>query len=140
MSHTHTPEPWEVVTDCEGQCCWFVQQIGNDDPFHRITKIETDEDTARRIVACVNACAGITTEALERELAEEHGFVRAFQREREKLIEQRDELLAALRDSLASLERANNIFNGPINDTIWHKPYETLFDFMYAAIAKAKYK
>jgi hypothetical protein len=56
------------------------------------------------------------------------------------LEQQRDELLAALKASRETLERVNGITgsNKVIIDTIWHTPYETLFDFMDEAIAKAE--
>jgi hypothetical protein len=47
-----------------------------------------------------------------------------------------DELLATLKDARACLEAANNTPNGPITDTIWYGPAETLFDFIDAALEK----
>ena len=47
------------------------------------------------------------------------------------------ELLADMKAARQSLQVANDTPNGPINDTIWHGPAETLFDFMDHAIAKA---
>ena len=57
-----------------------------------------------------------------------------------ELTSQRDKLLSALEKSRYALEIANEIKNGPINDTIWMPQIgcETLFDFMDAAIASAK--
>lgn len=56
-----------------------------------------------------------------------------------KIQSQRDELLATLIESREALQLANDKPNGPIQDTIWmaHRP-ETLFDYMDAAIEKAK--
>ena len=58
----HSPEPWshlahnslkaEVVYDKDGRCVVDVAWYDN------------HEDNAARIVACINACAGITTERL----------------------------------------------------------------------------
>ena len=48
------------------------------------------------------------------------------------------ELLEALERSLDVLQKANEQPNGPINDTIWFSRFETLFDFMDAAIASAR--
>jgi hypothetical protein len=64
---THTKEPWEYVTRCPGKCCWNLKQIGAEDlnGFEMINYPELSKDDARRIVACVNACAGLTTENLE---------------------------------------------------------------------------
>jgi hypothetical protein len=65
----HTKEPWEVIavddmyeihSKTAGQeVVWSIDSIAN----------------AQRIVACVNACEGITTEALEK------GFVECAVRE-----------------------------------------------------------
>ena len=47
-------------------------------------------------------------------------------------------LLEAFKDARETLQRANDQQGcSPICDTIWHTPYETLFDFMDAAIAQA---
>lgn len=66
----HTKEPWHVegygqmnrITDGK-------ETVGYIDPIIRarpkIDDIAEGEANARRIVACVNACAGITNEALE---------------------------------------------------------------------------
>jgi len=62
---THTKEPWEAVTDCPGECCWHLQYVGNDNPMDRVNSPEMSEADARRIAACVNACAGISNHALE---------------------------------------------------------------------------
>lgn len=52
--------------------------------------------------------------------------------------QQRDELLAAMKETREALRFANDSPGGGISDTIWmfHRP-ETLFDFMDAAIEKA---
>ena len=71
MSETkHTPEPWEVVgkfsdriyhaaSDTVVAQAWYP---GGSDSY----PAETMHANARRIVACVNACAGIPTGALEK--------------------------------------------------------------------------
>lgn len=48
------------------------------------------------------------------------------------------ELLADMKAARQSMQVANDTPNGPISDTIWHGPSETLFDFMDYAIAKAE--
>lgn len=57
-------------------------------------------------------------------------------------IAKRDAALQACVDDLraikATLERENEKPDGPISDTIWHTRYETLFDFVYAAIQQAE--
>jgi hypothetical protein len=57
---SHTPEPWEV-TDLR-----YIRQ--SNEPRHvvaRASKMGGMEANARRIVACVNACAGFNTGQLE---------------------------------------------------------------------------
>ena len=57
----------------------------------------------------------------------------------ERLRKERDELLAALVNSRDALQLASEeMVDGPIVDTIWYGPAETLFDYMDAAIAKVK--
>jgi hypothetical protein len=61
-------------------------------------------EDARRLVACWNACDGLSTEALETEGSAVMGWTRTAS----KLIRattQRDELLADLRDAAATLRR-----------------------------------
>lgn len=65
----HTPEPWRFIcaNDETGHepCIMRCDAIGLvSAPQHPADEAE-DEANARRIVACVNACAGISTEALE---------------------------------------------------------------------------
>lgn len=86
----HTQEPWNLhktyfndqpfVVEKDNEC-WVAYSVTiakgnmiigdvsmdtcNDLGFPRVrTKLETDAN-ARRIIACVNACAGISTEELE---------------------------------------------------------------------------
>lgn len=63
----HTKEPWEAKADPSyygivSEICAmekFIASLGG------VCSPDEVEANARRIVACVNACAGITTEALE---------------------------------------------------------------------------
>lgn len=76
MTATHAPEPWHVSR--AGQPVgnyWADEAPGIAGANGRAVAEISDADdsradylnaTARRIVACVNACAGIETEALER--------------------------------------------------------------------------
>lgn len=92
---------------------------------------KTSIANSRRIVACVNACEGVGDDAMY------GGWTAAGMSAYTKNLEQqRDELLSALKDARATLDRANDD-SEVIIDTIWHTPYETLFDFMDAAIEKA---
>lgn len=58
-AQNYTAEPWEVITNCPGECCWHIQQVGNDNLMDTINNPEMSQADARRIVACVNACADI---------------------------------------------------------------------------------
>src|SRR5574343_489196 len=53
----HTPEPWK----CEGHVVYFQNRMGG----FSLRDCPSPEDTARRIVACVNACAGMADPAAE---------------------------------------------------------------------------
>jgi len=62
----HTPEPWRLYPP--GACVPHYdvrERIVSDCPSGRSVSDPISEADARRIVACVNACAGIPTEALE---------------------------------------------------------------------------
>tara|TARA_Y100000310_G_scaffold68786_1_gene64110 strand:- start:740 stop:1012 length:273 start_codon:yes stop_codon:yes gene_type:complete len=56
----HTPEPWITSPcNCTPTCkSFFIDPVAMTDSFMPYAD-------ARRIVACVNACAGINTETLE---------------------------------------------------------------------------
>jgi hypothetical protein len=49
-----------------------------------------------------------------------------------------DFALEALEETLKTLDDANAIPGGPIADTIWYSPYETLFDYLEVKIAAIK--
>lgn len=107
MTH-HTPEPWatdyrerhdgmfaQEVFDANGETiatlAWFPVDSGVGTTTNR-------EANARRIVACVNACAGVSNGELAMTTM---SVVLARMNEAEQ---QRDELLAALHDAATSLE------------------------------------
>ena len=89
------------------------------------------EDDARRIVACVNACAGLPTEQLESSPL--GGVLNGVA----GLIAQRDELLAALEGVLAVVGDSTGVagyhLNGDIAD--WNEFDE--INAVYTAITKA---
>lgn len=89
MKTEHTPKPWSYGEDNDG---WYVEKDGL-----QIAHGLSEED-ARRIVACVNACAGLPTEVLERYKLGVIGV------DYKSTKQQRDELLAALERSLESFE------------------------------------
>ena len=92
----HTPEPWR--TDAE---CGFPQDI-HDSKGNLFLRCGSDFDNeiygeanARRIVACVNACAGCATEVLETAPVGFFNSTYGHPKYLEEITKQRDELLAA---------------------------------------------
>ena len=63
MVDEHTPEPWSA--DWTKQQGTVVGSMWEKDSGLTITANPSTNENARRIVACVNACAGIPTAALE---------------------------------------------------------------------------
>ena len=85
METEHTPEHWSYGEDNDG---WYVEKDGL-----QIAHGLTEED-ARRVSACVNACAGLPTEVLERYKLGVIGV------DYKSTKQQRDELLAAIKKFL----------------------------------------
>lgn len=105
----HTPEPWAYGEDNDG---WYLERKDSG-VQHAYGLSEYD---ARRIVACVNACAGITNEFLDDgqirkkfEIAEKM-IIDADQREK-ILFDQREELLSALKGVVRVADRATVEFD-----------------------------
>lgn len=88
MENKHTQEPWE---NCGGAIC-KVTKKENEVDFEVIVDPAKNQEDTRRIVACVNACAGINTEALEHRVH----LLKAEDDQIATLTKQRDELLSAL--------------------------------------------
>lgn len=90
----YAPEPWR--TDSE---CGFPQDIhdSNNELVAICTEVNFASENSRRIVACVNACAGIPTSRLEAGAAD----ILAYSMELKK---QRDELLSDLAEAKRSAE------------------------------------
>lgn len=110
----HTPEPWriELVNHALGDTGDYegVVEIRAGDAKRPMIEIWSDSDeaeaNARRIVACVNACAGSQTDALEEMQRRGLTFGQlAFLHAR--LQQQRDELLAALEKAREEMSCAN---------------------------------
>lgn len=109
----HTKEPWDVTAPTDFGVEWGVDAgrwgiaICADAPGDG-----TSEGNARRIVACVNACAGMTTGEIEQDIAV-GGYSAIVECHQAHIVEverQRDELLAALeRLSFAAARRDNTI-------------------------------
>ena len=73
---------------------------------------DNDEANARRLVACWNACEGISTHALEVVVgmgASVGDKIAALETSERELMDQRDELLAALNGLLAYFESGNSV-------------------------------
>lgn len=90
MDQKHTPEPW-VLKECEYDKGNY--QIPDVVFADREGNVYIYEDDARRIVACVNACAGIPVEQLE-----------AYPAAVMRVMKERDQLLAAVKSAKESLE------------------------------------
>lgn len=134
---SHTKEPWAIGRDDRPGMQWNNHIVSLNDQNQTICFMSHDntpeneegEANAQRIVACVNACAGIQTEHLER--CNAIGAVDEILAERNELKKQRDELLAALEcvlttrnaEAKASME-FNNAAENYSDDSIEHAAYE----------------
>ena len=107
----HTPEPWSYQASIpeDGFECFFIN--GERKRISDFDGPQDDEQFAnvRRIVACVNACAGIPTDDLEQ--CPSGGLFHLADHANE-LVKQRDELLAALRPLITSRMGAEQIREG----------------------------
>ena len=92
MKTEHTPEPW-FWSEKYGEVCFRSKE--DDQSYGIACPVDlTEEANARRIVACVNACAGLPTEVLERYKLGVIGV------DYKSTKQQRDELLAAIKKFL----------------------------------------
>lgn len=138
----YTPEPWR--TDAE---CGFPQDI-HDSKGHLFLRCGSDFDNeiygeanARRITACVNACAGFSTETLE--LIASVGGMQHKMTATAAVASQRDELLAALDVALENLRpHRDNCF---VSDHYEGDPgagcncgIDGVTDYLISTIARAK--
>ena len=96
MNDQHTPEPWgpgtEVYISAKAG-----EKFGPHFAYPQGHNQELCEANARRIVACVNACAGLSTVGLEKVGAD---FIKPIA----ELEQQRDQLLAALEHIATAFE------------------------------------
>lgn len=112
----HTPEPWEVSTEWGGRPRLAIRNKMPEpakpgDSTHEIAYISgylgATVANARRIVACVNACKGMTIEKLEMAVKLDRGLLGAEEMMRDDCnlyLTQRDHLTHLLdqtRDALA---------------------------------------
>ena len=115
ISHDDSDEEWSVITNNSGSIVANVNgrtgpELVGDMPVDRVMPAE---DNARRIVACVNACTGIRTEALEHRAH----MLKAHDDTIAELNRQRDELLDALnlaRDYVGGLDSGGPVLLGLI--------------------------
>jgi hypothetical protein len=99
----YTKEPWVVSYGYADNGAGFVSIVSSSSGESIVGEYGLTEEDARRIVACVNACHGISTESLER-FDLEHKPTNGFGLHRESKLEaQRDELLAALKEAEKTL-------------------------------------
>lgn len=108
----HTPEPWSIDPDDRPNMHWNNHIVSDENPNIAICFMAHDgteqnecgEANARRIVACVNACAGVDTEFLEVApigiFASKYGSPGYI----DQLEKQRDELLSDLAEAKRSAE------------------------------------
>ncbi len=87
----HTPEPW-----AKDPLYGFVIDK-NGEPVDLFIENEIGNNNMDRLVACVNACAGMGTEFLENVTPHQTKVLIGFASENERLVLQRDELLQALK-------------------------------------------
>lgn len=105
----HTPEPWLVWGDAQG-----FARVGTS-PNYTVAAcmhtpgVDSYAANARRIVACVNACEGMSTESLEsiagriasKSVLQMHANYVSNKAKVADLEQQRDKLLAALEELLS---------------------------------------
>ena len=82
---------WEVRKNTAGRVTVGpVSSAGNIAPFI------CDEETARRVVACVNACAGIKSEILEKGARHDWGdLMMGLEKQRDELLKSLDQMVVA---------------------------------------------
>lgn len=109
---SHTKEPWFFSSYLKDSGSWKVY---SEKPVHGsagaicaipASKFHDEKENARRIVACVNACAGISTSDLERVKDEVTPVFELLL----KATEQRDKLLDALTGAIVQIEYMHRKF------------------------------
>lgn len=129
--NAHTKEPWKLAyRGCDG--AYDIDAAGDPAWGDISLALNVGEADARRIVACVNACAGVETIVLE-QLANSGGLVRIFSERAEysamagQLELQRDQLLAALEglvgDVQGLIEESEGVVGLHLNGDVapWHE-------------------
>lgn len=111
MSDKHTKEPWSIEDGEQGTNSFYVLGPDRTAAVAKVMNYKLlgiGRDNARRIVACVNACAGIPTDDLE--ASPDHGLFHLAEFSNH-LVLQRDELLAVLGEALEALDSARGNIN-----------------------------
>ncbi|TNI35693.1 hypothetical protein [Aeromonas veronii] len=143
MSMKHTQEPWCIPP---GDLI-FVSKVGGRGYVAKMMPLDAPRDrkglptdtsdemcaNARRIVACVNACRGLSNDELEQK-----GIVTSISARFLAAERSRDELLAALEVSLAAMEHMGNVLNEMDAVTEEDEVHYAAFEQARTAIAKAK--
>ncbi len=130
----HTPEPWFVAEKNKVRldCAYLIRPLDGKNYEYGAALAATNQGDARRIVACVNELAGLTTEQVE------DGVFTKMRDDRDSLIKQRDELLAALQGMIDIANDSQGVagyhLNGEVADWGEFEEWQAACD----AIAKAK--
>lgn len=103
---SHTPEPWHAGDNSTIIYANDGFAVANATVFHGRSEPDTSVANARRIVACVNACAGIPTERLEAMHRGPADLMPMYAR----LEQQRDELLTICEELQESAEYWSEYF------------------------------
>lgn len=128
MATEHTPEPWisegSFIGIPNGKGTFYMS------PLSGINQ-ERREADARRIVACVNACAGLSTGFLE-QIDSIQSALTGQLVVTEVLENQRDELLAALEFARQGYQAASE--NGDPDEVEWAEMYLRSIDIAIASV------
>ena len=154
----YTPEPWRAFNNGEGvvgvgtdhsDVCWTRIEEGG--WLNSDRTIDTDYENARRIVACINACAGIDTELLE--IIEDNdktlaGVIANVEKQRDELMAENKQLrkdaerYRVLRDSKYQLDEDDPIVSDSFFNEYFGKELDSAVDELKSrfdsAIARVK--
>lgn len=134
MQDQHTQEPWYASKE-DGN--WRVM-AADENGGYTLADVYCDDPEAnsRRIVACVNACAGIPTEQLETAGTIAVECQDEMQAELLKAWKQRDDLLAALNFARQGYQASSE--NGEPDEVEWAEMYLRSIDVAIASVKENK--
>ena len=126
MNTVPLPSPDLYVNNENGECFAWGAEANPDmkdthEPFYTATQL-TD------YAAAVSAAKDAEISALKKLI--DFDQVQVNQELRGEI----ERLRGALKDVRDCMHQVNSVPNGPINDTIWYSSYETLFDYIDAAL------